>query len=341
MTTGALPRPPARAAAGGARRPQVSLGDLIRAAGELRADPAAVAAIAALLGLGGAPAASTAAPPAPPSPPPAPPPPAAVPAGAPAGEGGRVRPAGADPRPPRQPLVVRTAAPRTGPPQPLHGTVEQLLPAPPPPGRRPAEPLLPPAHQRAVLSALVAVARPGREVDVATLVDRVASRQPVRSVPRLPASTTRLGVQLLLDQGPSMGPWLRDLRLLAGALRQVAGADAVQVLATDGDLTAVQPLSEDAGPRAYTPPGGGRPVLVASDLGIGGAGGVPPGRWLELARLTREAGCPLAVLVPYPPARWPAWARRRLTLVQWDRPTDAGQARRAARHAAARAGIRP
>src|SRR6266540_1490804 len=303
------------------RRPPISVGDLLRATQVLDTDDAMVAAVAALLGLtpaagAGRPVRRTA------TEPPRPPTPTWHPREEVAGrEGEGVRPAGDDPRPARRPRLLAEPGPPAVPPRPLRGSVEQLLPA------------------------LVAVPRPGREVDVDALVDRVASRQPIDAVPRLPEATTRLGVQLLADQGPSMRPYLRDLRLLADALRQVAGADAVEVLAADGDLDAVVPLTgEGTGERPYAPPAGARPVLLASDLGIGTPPDASPPvteeRWLDLARLAREAGAPLVVLVPYPPTRWPAWTAGKLTLVHWDRPTDASQARRAARHAAARAGVR-
>src|SRR5262249_8194887 len=143
------------------------------------------------------------------------------------------------------PRVVAEPAAPTAPPRPLRGTVEQLLPAPPPRPPRLPEPLLSPVHQRAVLAALVAVPRPGREVDVAALVDPIARWPPVDGVPRLPETTARLGVQLIADQGPSMRPYLRDLRLLADALRQVAGTDAVEVLAADGDPATVVGPEDD------------------------------------------------------------------------------------------------
>jgi hypothetical protein len=349
MSLPVLPPPPARWRPAG-RRAAVSLGDLLRVAGTLEADDATLARAAVLLGL--------AAPPVPPLAvrPPVPdlsvPPVPAADRGPASRDDPAVRPAGTDdPRPVRRPrLVVEQPSP-AAPPRALPASVEQLLPAPPATAPPPPEPLLSPAHQRAVLTALVAVPRPGREVDVAALVERLAGRQPVHAVPRLAEATTRLGVQLLVDHGPSMGPYLRDLRLLTAALRQVAGADGVRVLATDGDPATVLPLAltsdeedEDWEERPYEPPGGGRPVLVASDLGIAGAaaGSVAgPAAWLRLADRAREAGSPLVVLVPYPPARWPAWAAGRLTLVRWDRPTDAGQARRAARRALALAGVRP
>jgi hypothetical protein len=203
--------------------------------------------------------------------------------------------------------------------------------------------LFEPWHQRAVLSTLAAIALPGRDVDINTVVERVALREPVGVVPRLPEQTIRLGVQLLIDHGPSMSPFRRDLRLLADALRRVAGADAVEVLAFRGNLQEVVPLSgEDDEPRPYTPAVGPRPILAATDLGIAATGAVTlrPADWLALASRAKGLGSPLVVLVPYPSARWPAWASTHLALVHWDRPTNAGHARRAARRAAGLAGLR-
>jgi hypothetical protein len=49
--------------------------------------------------------------------------------------------------------------------------------------------------------------------------------------------------------------------------------------------------------------------------------------------MVKAAGCPLVVLVPYPPQRWPSGLSRAITLVQWDRSLDARRARSGMRHA--------
>ena len=303
-------------------RPPISLGDLVRAAGVLSPDAATLARIAALLGLAvpmAAPAGRHAI--------------RRVPLPAPAQPAGGPRspvpqavpplPVGEDPRPARQPVVTVTP-PVADPPRLLRGSVEDLLGTPAVVPVRP-EPLLPPGCERAVLAALASVPRPGREVDVDRLVALLAARQPVSVVPRLPEATTRLGVRLLVDQGPSMRPYLRDLGLLAAALRHVVGAVEITPL----DIG----LGEGPLPRLAA----GTPVLAATDLGIGTPPLTPlpePARWLSLARAAREVGAPLVVLNPYPPGRWPGWAAG-LAVVRWDRPTDTGQAVRVARRAAA------
>jgi hypothetical protein len=222
----------------------------------------------------------------------------------------------------------------------VHGSVETLLGPAAPVFRRP-EPLLRPARQRAVLAALVAAPRPGRELDLDRLLPSIASRRPVDRLPRRTELTTQLGVRLLLDHGPSMGPFLADLPPLVDAVRRVAGAEAVEVFATmSGPAAAIAVDGDETGGPVSPVPTGPRPLLLVSDLGIG-PGGPPPADWLELARAASAAGSPLVVLVPYPPARWPAWAVPRMALVHWDRPATATTAIRAARRAAQLAGARP
>jgi hypothetical protein len=246
-----------------------------------------------------------------------------------------VRPAGADPRPARKSVLTLTDPGDRTPPRPVRASVVELLAAVAPVTR--PEPLFDRTHQRAVLSALASTARPGTEVDIDALLARIVTREPIDRLPWRTAPTTRLGVRLVVDHGPGMTPFRRDLRLLATALRHVIGADAVAEFAIYGDPGDLVPMSGDDH-EPFARPGMRRPILLASDLGIAGAA-APPRAWLRAAASATEAGCPLVVLVPYPQVRWPRWAHR-LTIVRWDRPTDAGQARRAARTASLRLGSR-
>jgi len=216
----------------------------------------------------------------------------------------------------------------------------------PPPGPAPSpEPLFAPGRERAVLSTLAAVIRPGAEVDMAAVVDRIAAHTPIGRLPRRAEPSIRLGARVLVDQGEGMRPFTGDVRLLVEALRLVVGLDSVEAVAVTtgpGGLRAVRARDGDE-PLAGVLPAAGRPILACTDLGIGHvpglAGTVGPEGWLELAAAARTAGSPLVFLVPYPSARWPDWAARaRLTTVQWDRPTDAGRARRAAFRVAAHTG---
>jgi hypothetical protein len=327
-------------------RPEISLADLVRVAGKLDAGPRTLRTAAVVLGL--------TAPAPPPGLPDVTPPPLPAPSRVPQPGEGRVRsaddavvevrPAGTDNRPARAARLELIEPADPTPPRSVAASVQTLFPEPATRPDHPQAPLFEPAHQRAVLTTLASVDRAGSELDFDALVDRLAAREPVGDLPRLSEPTTRLGVLLLLDTGPSMDPFRRDQRLLADALRLVVGDDAVQVLAVRGRLHTGRPVSGGNRDPVRLPGPGPRPTLLASDLGTARQGGGPqltrPSDWLGMAARAREAGSPLVVLNPYPPARWPEWAMPALTVVHWDRPADAGHARRAARRAAVLARIR-
>lgn len=337
------------------RRPGIGLADLITATGNLDVGEATVKQVALLLGLISLP--STPVPPPetagmPEQPPVGTGPILPIAAVVAAGEADvDVRPAGDDPRTPRPARLRAVTSAAPVPPRRPQISLDTLFPAGSSPKLAP-EPLFLPHHERAVLSALAAVSRPGREVDVTTLIEQLGTRQAIDRIPRLPEATTRLGVQLILDQGAGMRPFARDLGLLVRSLRRIVGADAVDVLDASYRLDLVSRLDSDEEmsgtengvdmERPYQPPARGRPVLLVTDLGISPTLGPAPARQptdvMRLAYAVRGAGCPFVILVPYPPARWPAWAVGQLTLVHWDRPTVAGQVLRAQRRAQAIAG---
>ncbi|MGA5822612.1 hypothetical protein ACPC54_32720 [Kitasatospora sp. NPDC094028] len=332
------------------RRPPNALGDLVRVAAELRPEtPEVLSLAAAMLGIGSGTPVPHAARPTPTPTPTAPPSPARAaetppPArGRGPGEDPAVRPAGDDPRPPRpvtaEPLPAVLLPPRSAP-----ASVTALLDAERPPATGPPTPyglgaeLFRADHQRAIIAELAAVERPGTEVDVARLLDLLTTRRPIRDVPLATTRTTRAGLHLLLDTGPSMRPFLRDLRLLVDRARTVVGQDGVTTLRFSGAPSSVRSLTHGGPAHTYCPPRSPRAVLVATDLGVAAAAtGTASGSrraWSAFARTLHEVGCPLILLVPYPPDRRPAWSERRFASVTWDRATDVGRARRAADHAA-------
>ena len=201
----------------------------------------------------------------------------------------------------------------------------------PPAGRprRPAD-LLAPARQRAVLSTLLSSRRADGEIDVDALVSRIAAGEAVPDIPRRLVLTTRLGVRLLVDTGAGMTPFLRDAERLVAQAEQLVGSDALERLSFEGSPLGPGGLGD--GPawtwKAYTelrPPPPGRPVLVVTDLGLGGrtpAPSIAAQRWLEFAEVVRTAGSRLVLLVPYPEGRWPAALRASVAIVGWDRATS-------------------
>ncbi len=319
------------------RPPAVWLGDAVRASTRLQANPIVAEQVLALLELRApaleAPQPSTDSGPA--SPPIEPPPMPSQPAAAPVPTVRQVvlgQPP-AELEAPDAPVVEHvapdaaraSAAPRHLP------AIEDVLPVPaasPPSG---SDPLLPPAQQRAILSALCRSPAATGDIDVDELVERIARREPVRSLPLTSVPTTRRGVQVLVDFGEGMRPFIRDQEEVVGALERLAGPDGFEVLRFSGT-----PLDEPgAGPgpiwtwRPYRPPLAAQPVVVLSDLGAG----VEPllrravqHLWSVFAATLRAAGNQVVALAPVPAERLPAELRAALPVLTWDRTTRVADA---------------
>lgn len=237
---------------------------------------------------------------------------------------------------PRPPLIKAhpTGGPRVSGPPATIPPVNDVLATPGRPVVLPDPSLLPPTRRRAILAALCRTTGPG-EIDVPELVRRLARAEPVDRLPTTLVPTMRRGVQVLVDLGPGMQPFLGDQRSVVDMLHRLIGQEGLEVLRFAGT-----PLDEPGvgpGPiwtwRPYRPPIDDRRVLVLSDLGSG------PGhsdrhavwaRWLRFAALFRHVGRPMVALVPVPAQRLPAVLRARMPMVTWDRSTRVADAARAA-----------
>ena len=221
----------------------------------------------------------------------------------------------------------------------------ELVPAPAVRPRPPAD-LLAPERQRAVLSALCSSRRADGEIDVDTVVSRIAAGEAVPDIPRRLVLTTRLGVRLLVDTGAGMTPFLRDAERIVAQAEQLVGPDGVERLSFDG--SPLGPRGVGNGPAwDWTPYGElkplplGRPVLAVTDLGLGGRTPAPSlavESWREFAATVRTGGSRLVLLVPYPEARWPPALRSSVATVRWDRATSIRDAIAAAASSAAGGG---
>ena len=148
-----------------------------------------------------------------------------------------------------------------------------------------------------MLAALCRSRTPDGDLDLEVVVDRIARGEPVRHLPRTARATNRRGVQVLLDFGDGMRPFVQDQDEACAALERIAGPDGFEVLRFAGT-----PLDDPgAGPgpvwtwRPYAPPAGHRPVLVLSDLGAGADPLERPAlqlRWTRFARLVRACRQP-------------------------------------------------
>lgn len=187
--------------------------------------------------------------------------------------------------------------------------------------------LLPERTARHVLSAALAAPRRGGEIDLARLIDAVCRREPLRELPRCRETTLDRGCQLLLDYSGSMVPFWEDLHALTEQVADVVGRQATRVYRFDGRPTEARRWTPAGEPEPWSPDG--RPVLVATDLGIQGLAVAEPSRdWDELSARCAQAGSPLLLLIPWPADRWPQAFPAHATLVHWGPRTTAGMVRR-------------
>jgi hypothetical protein len=199
----------------------------------------------------------------------------------------------------------------------------------PAPHRPVPDSLLDPRRARAILFDSLSTRVADGPIDVERLVRARAAGHPLPTIPRHSRATLSHGVQVLVDRGEGMLPFLDDVRQLLAQVRAVAGAERVEELHFEGS-----PLrgAGRGGRWCWRPyeaqlPAPGTVVLAVTDLGLGGGrvrrGAGRPGEWAALARRLRRHGCPLRALVPYPRDRWPAGLRREMGIVPWDRDTGA------------------
>ena len=200
---------------------------------------------------------------------------------------------------------------------------------------RPPDPLFGRIQRRGILSAALATPAPEGELDVDEAIARLARLEPIRTLPRRLAPTLRRGVQLLLDIGAGMLPFLEDQRSLTAALDDILSDDRLDVLYFAGcPSRGVGHGGRDEW-RAWRPPPPGTPVLAVTDLGIGGPrldddrAGVA--EWLAFAQHATAEGHRLLALVPHQATRWPPRLERVMTLIHWSERTTVAPVRRAVR----------
>jgi hypothetical protein len=229
--------------------------------------------------------------------------------------------------------------------EPLVTDLERMDPLDPPPRpewlnrphevtpREPAltfQTLLPARTAHPVLSAALNTLKEGFDPDVQRLIEHLVHGRAVSRLPMLPRGSLECGVDLLLDHGEGMTPFYDDLKVLASQVREVVGNDRYRGFGFRGDP------GEAAGRRRGRHrepwrPIAGRPVLVATDFGIG----APPGSreraetrvWRDFADHCRKARVPLVGLVPLHPSHWPHGLGRWFKLIHWDPRTRASTVR--------------
>lgn len=189
------------------------------------------------------------------------------------------------------------------------------------------EPLLEPRRSRNLLTAALATDGDNGAIDIPRLVDLLACGQSIPSIPRLPWPSLFRGVQILIDLGEGMEPFIRDQEDVLGKVHHIVGEGRTREL-----QFRYCPL-RGAGPGPiwtwgpYEPPDPGTPVFALTDLGLGGPAFLldraTEDEWLSFEARLRTRSCPLIALVPYPADRWPRSLAQAMTILTWDRTTKA------------------
>jgi hypothetical protein len=232
---------------------------------------------------------------------------------------------------------VRKGTGTTAPPAWLDepGEVLDTAPAIGPPPRKRA--LFDRVSRRGILSAAVATLVPEGDLDLDAILETVGQRRSLQRLPRLPMPTLRSGAQVLLDLSAGMDPFLEDQRQIIDALDDILANDRLDVRYFAG----CPGRGVGTGARdewiPWTPPARGVPVVVLTDLGIGGPvmdeDRATPAEWLRFAHRVQAEGHALIALVPYEASRWPAAVARDIVLIHWSERTTVGAVRRTMRHA--------
>lgn len=231
-----------------------------------------------------------------------------------------------EPMPLLTPLTSGQGAPRTW-AEPVLALQDQQSAAQP----VPYEPLLPPSSEAATLHALLSRIVHEGPIDFERLLDLVADNAFVTDLPRRPVRTLRFGVQVLVDLGEGMQPFLRDEMEILDRVAAIAGRHSCEVrYFTDCPL---RRCGEGAGWtwKPYRPPARGAKVLVLSDFGQHvDSGGSSSSRlrrdWHATVDLMRRNGCLPVALAPVPSGRFPSWLTSLMPVLSWDRTTTTARA---------------
>ncbi len=231
-----------------------------------------------------------------------------------------------------QPTVAERLSTTTSAEPPAWMSSAVLLPEAPSRAALKAEPIFARAHARSIVAASVAMRSADGPLDVRVLIDMLSRLEPVRTLPRRPAATLRHGVQLLLDVSGTMEPFAQDVQEIARVVEEVVGGPRTQRLRVQ--VSPVRSVTTRAHrDEPWRAPARGTPVLIVSDLGIGGdpleRTGPTAADWHSLAKRARAAGCPVVALVPFGAEHWDTALMQVITHIHWDHRVTAGAVRRA------------
>ena len=194
-------------------------------------------------------------------------------------------------------------------------------------------PLLAPIWTRAIITKLLSVDASSGVPDIQKLVEIISRNRPLEQIPCQFLPTLRKGVQVLIDNGPGLVPFLRDQISFLEQLKLVVGPDRVQIWEFVGTPLKHAVSTGASSVHGYRLPAPGTPLLMLTDLGVAvppfEADVTAPDEWLEFVHYVREAGYRLQALTPYAPTRYSRALKRLVKIIQWDRGTSVSTVLRA------------
>jgi hypothetical protein len=188
--------------------------------------------------------------------------------------------------------------------------------------RKAPEPLFRTPVERSILREIAAALLPSARIDVDRLVESMAKLDLPLVVPFLDESTTRRGVQFLVDRSARLDGFAFDMRQVEARLVSLLGGASVETLQFHEFPSTAGPGPSDTWTR-YRAPAPFVPIVVVTAFSAASARA-----WEALvARWARERR-DVTFLVPHGAERVPPRVAAAARVVLWDRATTARSARR-------------
>jgi hypothetical protein len=203
-------------------------------------------------------------------------------------------------------------------------------------GPSPSPPdLFAPLRRRAIVAAVLTTWERTGSLDLDAILATVTAVRPLRTIPRLHAPVLQRPVQVLHDLSQAMAPYRSDADALLRQLGELLSRNDVSVYRFSGTpLSGVTTASRQGTTRWAAPPPGSA-VLILSTLGIvqppDDDAGATSAQWLEFARVARRELLKPVCLVPFEAREWPPEITRLMSCIHWSERTTAAAIVRALR----------
>lgn len=187
---------------------------------------------------------------------------------------------------------------------------------------------------RGLISATVMRQVPGQDLDIPQLIKATVRQQSLKKMPMLPRFSAHNGCQLILDYNEALMPWWDDMQSLILQFHQLLGEELCPVYEFENSPSDAVRWTENG--EIKWKPSAGKPVIVASDLGV-----IQPPRnfprtgraaWFEFEKICRRHNVPVVVLSPLLPQRCPKGLDRIISLIHWNPATTAAIIKRLIEH---------